>query len=784
MDTKALIDDLGSGCASVRSVRQLQSGQLAKRILMLKMLMAGVDECCPKQGIRSGFTQAHAVLANLQASHPGPIRQLFEYPGLGAWLGHCLRRLARAADMDEPLWADLGYLGWTAAVAMAKVGLPGRLPVVIRAGRVMLPGTGLVQVAPSTESGLGEFCVRGTGVFEIRFAETAIAVSMHQSDRNPAWLPVRRITIPGAPPAEISIDDLDPFLNAEHSQVNPRHVSWQSLFDSASDLLHEMFQDRREPIVAWLRAVQPSTRIRPWHTASSTSPECFGSLEASGPHNATELTRILIHEFQHAVLGGLTDYVTLTVPDSGQVFYAPWIDAMRSAESLLQGAYAHFGVAAFWRKYRDLLTTQSLRRSAEVQYSKLQVQVTQSLEQLHASGLLTAEGDRFIDQLRTATERQLPRTDRRHPWSNPASVGHRDPRTRPPLTARLLGSYFDLHSDAGPLHARIAADLGNRLLSGRPISAYQTVLPARLRMSISQDCPDLPVLSDPRELPTRQRTPQWSFLCVQLERWDKLGPAEQLRVARVLARLGFWKSVASLPVRHGTPSGGLDQRRLAYLHCTALLNTHSAEPGIGQEAYRIQASLAEDPGLPFQARLSAAVNVTVVHARFGRDLVQSARWKRLAETLVKEAPPGDISDLLMSAYWRGVSLVPFFEQRHDLVADMLDEAEWLARRAAAEPARDQWLLAAENLHLVLEARAWAADSANDEEAALRYYRELLKLDPLDSKGFVRIGDFYRMHGKYESATRAYEKAAILGAPYTAHARVLHIMLQRRINSHG
>ena len=794
MDVESLIDDLGSGYASVQSVRQLQSGQRAKRLLMLKMLMAEVDEYSPEQATRSGLTHAHAVLADLQTSHPGPIRELLEYPGLGAWLGHCLRRLARTGDTGGPLWADLGYLGWTAAAAITRAGVPREFPVVIRAGRVMLPGTGLAQIAPRTESGLGEFRVTRAGAFEIRYAGITLAASVHRDDLNPAWTPVQRITIQGPCSTEIFIDDLDPFLNAGYTQVaSPsravqpaptRRLLWQSRFDSANDLLNEIFRNSRESVIAWLRTVQPVMSRSPWHTASNTSPESFGSLEMSEPCDSAELTRTLAHEFQHAALGGLTDYATLTVPDSGHVFYAPWIDAMRPAENLLQGAYAHFAVAVFWREYRNLLATRSPRDFAADQYRKLRGHVIQSLDQLHASGVLTAEGERFVDRLCAAAEQQLPSTDRSRRAGRSFNVSSASPRIRPPLTAKLLGSYFDLSSDTGPLHARVAADLGNRLLSGRPISAYQTVPPARLRMSIAHDCPDLPVLTDPRELPRRQRTPQWSFMCARLEHWDELDAVEQLRIARILARLGFWRSVAGLPVRHGDTAKDLARRRLAYLHCVALLNTRSRMPGIEDEAYRIQADIAEDLSLPSRVRLSAAINVTVMHARSGSDPVRISRWKDLAEALVMEASPGDISDLLMSAYWRGVSLLPFVEQHHDLVAGMLDEAERLARRAAAEPAQDQWLLAAENLQLVLEARAGAADSARDDEAALRYYRELAELNPLDSKNFVRMGDFYRARGDYRSACAAYKQAAVLGAPYTAHARVLHAMLQRRIRSDG
>lgn len=42
--------------------------------------------------------------------------------------------------------------------------------------------------------------------------------------------------------------------------------------------------------------------------------------------------------------------VTLTVPDDGQRFYAPWRDDARPVSGLLQGAYAYLGLSRFWRQ--------------------------------------------------------------------------------------------------------------------------------------------------------------------------------------------------------------------------------------------------------------------------------------------------------------------------------------------------------------------------------------------------------------------------------------------------
>ena len=60
----------------------------------------------------------------------------------------------------------------------------------------------------------------------------------------------------------------------------------------------------------------------------------------------------LVHETQHLKLCALLDLVTLTRPDDGQRYYAPWRPDPRPASGLLQGAYAFLGVSGFWREQR------------------------------------------------------------------------------------------------------------------------------------------------------------------------------------------------------------------------------------------------------------------------------------------------------------------------------------------------------------------------------------------------------------------------------------------------
>ena len=59
------------------------------------------------------------------------------------------------------------------------------------------------------------------------------------------------------------------------------------------------------------------------------------------------MAEILVHEFQHLKLCGLQDMMPLMEPCDERV-YAPWRPEPRPVGGLLQGVYAHLGIARFW----------------------------------------------------------------------------------------------------------------------------------------------------------------------------------------------------------------------------------------------------------------------------------------------------------------------------------------------------------------------------------------------------------------------------------------------------
>jgi HEXXH motif-containing protein len=101
----------------------------------------------------------------------------------------------------------------------------------------------------------------------------------------------------------------------------------------------------------------------------------------------------LVHEVQHVKLGALLDFVTLTRPDDGRRYYAPWRDDPRPLHGLLQGTYAHLGVSGFWRRQREVSGGSKL---ADVEFARWRAATALAVQTLRSSGQLTSRGLEFV----------------------------------------------------------------------------------------------------------------------------------------------------------------------------------------------------------------------------------------------------------------------------------------------------------------------------------------------------------------------------------------------------
>jgi HEXXH motif-containing protein len=107
----------------------------------------------------------------------------------------------------------------------------------------------------------------------------------------------------------------------------------------------------------------------------------------------------LVHEAQHLKLCGLLDLVSLTGPEDGRRYYAPWRTDPRPLPGLLQGAYAFLGVGELWRRLRLSAAEDSVRRRGHQLFARWRDGVGLVVSTLLDSGQLTAAGREFVSQM-------------------------------------------------------------------------------------------------------------------------------------------------------------------------------------------------------------------------------------------------------------------------------------------------------------------------------------------------------------------------------------------------
>ncbi|MEV6395441.1 HEXXH motif-containing putative peptide modification protein [Streptomyces sp. NPDC051907] len=132
---------------------------------------------------------------------------------------------------------------------------------------------------------------------------------------------------------------------------------------------------------------------------SATFSEASGCTALTIPDDSLMMAVTLVHELQHAKLYSLIDLLALTQGESSERHYAPWRDDPRPIDALLQGAYAHLGLTAFWRRRRRT-ETGGERLQAEVQFARWRSASLTAVDTLLASGGLTPAGVVFVSTMR------------------------------------------------------------------------------------------------------------------------------------------------------------------------------------------------------------------------------------------------------------------------------------------------------------------------------------------------------------------------------------------------
>ncbi|WP_239160459.1 HEXXH motif domain-containing protein [Virgisporangium ochraceum] len=328
------------------------------------------------------------------------------HPQVGNAAAYALRRQRGGVDSDFPIWTDLGLIHVLALIAAARVGLNWSTNLPTRYGTVMLPTLGLAKFSPAVAASTVNARTDAGSIY-LSADDTQVVVGPDPDDDTDHWWHLRHIVAGSKLPLTVWLDDLDPFRDLADpvppSRLDDRSVErWQDLLDDAWTLLCTHHAESAAALAEGVISLVPLPGRPGQETRSASNGEAFGSVMVSQPPDAVTLAVALVHEFQHIKLGALMHLVPLA-EDDGCYYYAPWRDDPRPLGGFLQGIYAFFGIAEFWRRHR-LVVHGSDAVLASYEYLYARGQTIEALRSVRDALALTDEGRELVVRLASVVE--------------------------------------------------------------------------------------------------------------------------------------------------------------------------------------------------------------------------------------------------------------------------------------------------------------------------------------------------------------------------------------------
>jgi HEXXH motif-containing protein len=395
---------LASGGGGPAVVEHLRAVQHSKHLMLLRVTAMEASERDPALPEIAAFLAALKLLTKVQETDPGTFAWLFGLPHVGAWAHDCLQR------RDQGLPPDFGYLASAAAAAGVRAGVPFELDAPVRDGITAFPGLGYFD------------CVDGQSWVRLRSDGERLAVGALPTAPCAALVPDDGAAEPvpywhGTPAARVTSEGrtwsvllegtdryLDRFARPMAAALTAAEAgSWRARLRAAWELLVRHHRWAAESIAAGVCVLVPLTARSDADLESATTPAAFGAIATSWPPDPVIMAEILVHEFQHLKLCGLLDMVRLTQP-CDELVYAAWRPDPRPASGLLQGVYAHLGIARFWNVQRHVEAEPDGIFRAEVMFERWRSTIGPSIAALLRTGCLTEDGIEFVSMLRDEGE--------------------------------------------------------------------------------------------------------------------------------------------------------------------------------------------------------------------------------------------------------------------------------------------------------------------------------------------------------------------------------------------
>jgi HEXXH motif-containing protein len=389
----------GHGGASAGS--WLAATERSKHLMLLRGVVHTADVASHPRAeeIHGAYQALSAMHQQIASAVDRTVRQ----PAVGAWALDAILRMRRhelTRDIPERINA-------LAAAAAMRARLPYFTTVPVIGGKVVLPSIGLVSLDNCTGEPTARVCITMNGA-EVITARSCIRVPADWSRDADGWQGLRAITAASRGMVlRVIVDDVDPYRFAASAGIGTRLGSeeaghWGATVREAWHLLvkhHGRVADEVRTMVTTLTPLLAQGRDQ----RNATSQTTFGCVAVSCPRDGRTLALALAHEVQHAKLSALLDLVDLVKPGAKALYYAPWRDDPRPVVALLQGTYAHLGVAGFWRRQRQHEEAWSGLLS-QVEFARWSRATAEAVRTLDECPELTPLGHLFVAGIRSAVD--------------------------------------------------------------------------------------------------------------------------------------------------------------------------------------------------------------------------------------------------------------------------------------------------------------------------------------------------------------------------------------------
>jgi HEXXH motif-containing protein len=389
----AVFAALASGAGGPAVIRHLQEAQRNKHLMLLRALAGAAGGAAPGS---ASFHAGYELLTDVQEADPGAEAWLLSLPHFGGWAHDCL------IHREYGTQADLAYFACAAAAAAVRAGVPFEVDVPVRDGRVALPGLGSWHVADEPRwirlRSDGEYVMVGG---HLKAAARALVPDDGSAGPAEHWrgTPAIRAVTDGLA-WDVLLETADPYLDRYTcpmaTGMPPDEVDrWRRRIRSAWEVLVRHHRSVAESIRDGLSVIVPLTAARGTDLVSATTPAAFGAIAMSWQPDPVTMAETFVHEFQHVKLCGLMDMIPLVSPGGPKV-YAPWRQDPRPVGGLLQGLYAHLGIARFWDVQRHAETDPDDLLRAQTAFARWRSTIGTTARTLLQPGCLTQAGKRFV----------------------------------------------------------------------------------------------------------------------------------------------------------------------------------------------------------------------------------------------------------------------------------------------------------------------------------------------------------------------------------------------------